>query len=506
MQQASKPKGRGLLEFARGKSDSNAHYNASPELPYQVDSGRRSATPNADKYQPSRQEIAEFARLPVPGAASKNISSPRTSAPLRSIHRSESPYQHVHGSPKRHLSEKHSHTTTAHHDIFSGSQLGESFMKSGLTTPANDSEVLAFVGRPEIKIEERPEHNQVHNIAPRHPPPLEVEKHRFSVAADGRLSVVQGFHRHNPSHMNDGFYNHSSHSNSNHVRHQPKPVKYQNPTYALPAPPLQAQARLPMRGVRISRGQPSLTNMLPIQVEKLPQGNLTEVEEEEDEEEEQEEEEEEEKWEERALEKVNESIVVHGSDDDSVALGDFGKNMVLSQAQKHRQSHIKPARDGTHRPNNLGRNVQQKDKKRRRQSLDYDDKVLSSMTFQELQGEPFDVVPQLPGMLNGHDSAASKLVTRLEQFQQQGEREQLQFFSHMSIEEWENAGDWFVDQFTDIMSRLRQARRNKRKMVATFEAEASEREEAIRSRTDAIDEKLNKMKQDGQRVVGDKHL
>ncbi|KAG5979532.1 hypothetical protein E4U55_005067 [Claviceps digitariae] len=498
MQQAPKPKGRGLLEFARGKSDSNAHYNASPEKPSQVDSGRRSATPNADMYQPSRQEIAEFARLPVPGAASRNISSPRASAPLRNIHRSESPYQHGYGSPKRHPSGKQSQPTAAHHDIFSGSQLGENFMNSGLTTPANDSDVLAVVQRPEIKAEERPEQNQVHRIAPRHPPPLEVEKHQFSVAVDGRLSVVPGIYRHNPSHMNDGFYNHNSHSNSTHVRYQPKPIKHPNPTYTLPAPTLQAQARLPMRGVRISRGQPSLTNALPIQVEEQPQGKLTEVEEEE--------EEEEVNWEERALEKANESILVHGSDDDSGALGDFGETMALPKAKKHYEPHIKSARDGLHKPSKVARNVQQKDKKRRRQSLDYDDKVLSSMTYQDLQGEPFDVVPQLPGMLNGHDSAASKLVTRLEQFQQQGEREQLQFFSHMTIEEWENAGDWFVDQFTDIMSRLRQARRNKRKMVAAFEMEASEREEAIRSRTDAIDKKLTKMKQDGQRVVGDKHL
>ncbi|KAG5940030.1 hypothetical protein E4U53_007691 [Claviceps sorghi] len=501
MQQVSKPKGRGLLEFARGKSDSNANYNASSEKPYQVDSVERSATPKADIYQPSRQEIAEFARLPVPGAATRNNSSPRANTPLRNIHRSESPYQHGYGSPKRHLLEKQSRPTTAHHDIFSGSQLGENFMNSGLTTPANDPEVRDVVQRPEIKAEERPEPNQVHSIAHRHPSHLEVEKHQFSVAVDGRLSVVPGTYRHNPSHMNDGFYNHKSHSSSNHIRYQPKPVKHPIPAYPLPALPLQAQARLPMRGVRVSRAQPSLTTALPIQVEEKPRGKFIGAEEEEEEEGV-----EEEKWGDLALEKVNESILVHGSDDDSGALDNFGENMALRKAKKHHGPHMNSARDDTHRPSKFARNVQQKDKKRRRQSLDYDDKVLSSMTYQDLQEEPFDVVPQLAGMLNGHDSAASKLVTRLEQFQQQGEREQLQFFSHMPIEEWENAGDWFVEQFTGIMSRLRQARRNKRKMVAAFEKEASEREEAIRSRTDAIDKKLMKMKQDGQRVVGDKHL
>ncbi|KAG5922769.1 hypothetical protein E4U42_005338 [Claviceps africana] len=504
MQQVSKPKGRGLVEFARGKSDSNAHYNAASEKPYPIDSVKRPATPKADIYQPSRQEIAEFARLPVPGAAPRIISSPRANTPLRNIHRSESPHQPGYGSPKRHLLERQSRTRTTYHDIFSGSQLGENFMNSGLTTPANDPEVLEVVQRTEIKAEERPEQSQFNSIASRNPPQLEAENHQFSVAVDGRLSVVPGTYRHNPSHMNDGFYNHKSHSSSNHVRYQPKPAKHPIPAYPLPAPPLQAQARLPMRGVRVSRAQPLLTNALPIQVdEQPPRGKFTAVEEEggggEDEGGEA-------KWEDQALEKVNESILVHGSDDDSGALGNFGENMALPRAKKHHGPHTKAARDGNHRPSKVARNSQQKDKKRRRQSLDYDDKVLSSMTYQDLQEEPFDVVPQLAGMLNGHDSAASKLVTRLEQFQQQGEREQLQFFSHMSIEEWENAGDWFVEQFADIMGRLRQARRNKRQMVAAFEKEASEREEAIRSRTDAIDKKLFKMKQDGQRVVGDKHL
>ncbi|GAB0131606.1 hypothetical protein EsDP_00000069 [Epichloe bromicola] len=490
MQPGLKAKGRGLQEFARGKSDSNAHYNAPSDKPYQPDPGRRSATPSADSYQPSRQEIAEFARLPIPGAAPKTVGSPRASAPLRSIHRVDSPVQHGYGSPKRQPRGKQIQTAAAHHGIFSGSQLGENFMNSGLTTPTNDPEALEVVQAPEIKVEERVEKNQVQRMAPRHVPPLDIEKHQFSVEVDGRLSVVPGLNRHNPSHMNDGFYNSKGHNH--HVRYQPKPIKQMNPAYSHQAPKVQAQARLPMRGVRVSRGQPSLPNALPIQEEVPPQGRFTEVEEE--------------SCEEQASEKVNESILVHDSDNEFDVFRRFGGGPASPKTKKHNGAPMKSAREGTHKSSKVTRDLQQKTQKRRRQSLDYDDKVLSSMTYQDLQGEPFDVVPQLPGMLNGYDSAASKLITRLEQFQQQGEREQHQFFSHMSIEEWENAGDWFVEHFTDIMNRLRQARRDKRKMVAAFEMEASQREEAIRLRTDAIDKKLIKMKQDGQRVVGDKHL
>jgi hypothetical protein len=48
---------------------------------------------------------------------------------------------------------------------------------------------------------------------------------------------------------------------------------------------------------------------------------------------------------------------------------------------------------------------------------------------------------------------------------------------------------------------LRVARRNKRRMIQEFEQEAASREEAVRVQTEAIDQKLSKMKQDGLRVV-----
>jgi hypothetical protein len=49
-----------------------------------------------------------------------------------------------------------------------------------------------------------------------------------------------------------------------------------------------------------------------------------------------------------------------------------------------------------------------------------------------------------------------------------------------------------------------EARRNKRRIIQDFEQEAANREEAVRLKTQSIDRKLSKMKQDGQRVVEDK--
>jgi hypothetical protein len=74
----------------------------------------------------------------------------------------------------------------------------------------------------------------------------------------------------------------------------------------------------------------------------------------------------------------------------------------------------------------------------------------------------------------------------------------------MSIENWETSGNWFVSEFSGLMQRFMESRRNKRMIIQEFEQQAADREEAVRLRTEAVDRKLSKMKQDGQRVVDDK--
>lgn len=482
MQPGLKAKSRGLQAFARGKSDSNANYNAATENPSQPQPEKRSATPSANEYVPSRQELAEFARLPLPGAVRKPLGSPRPGGQLSNPQKPQSPLRRGLASPVRQQVNQIQATHQPQHDIFTGSQLGENFMMSGLSTPVNESEDLVIRRTPDIKIEDqRQDRNLIQRLPPRQVPVTTSQKHEFALGADGRLSVVPGLHRYHPSHMKDGFYN-------NDAQLGPRPFKSQKSAYSLPMQSAPAHTKLPMRGVRINRGQLPGTNALIIQEDKVKDKFI---------------ERRDGQWQEQAIEeKFNESILVNDSDDDFDALGAFG-GMHTAPKPNMQNGHRTRREDGL--SSKISRNAPAKDKKRRLPSLDYDDKILSSMTYQDLQEEPFDVVPQIPGM-NGHDMSTSKLTTRLEQFQQQGEHEQRQFFANMSIEDWEDSGDWFADQFSDIMKRLRNARREKREMIRSFETEASHREEAIRLRTDAIDRKLTRMKQDGQRVVGDKDL
>lgn len=152
---------------------------------------------------------------------------------------------------------------------------------------------------------------------------------------------------------------------------------------------------------------------------------------------------------------------------------------------------------------NFMSNTSRLDRKRRRPSPEYDDVALNSMTFASLRQQPFDFDPSKDGQ-KGTGVNADNLEDKLEHFRQLGEKEQHDLFSNMSMENWETSGEWFVHEFSALMQKLLDSRRQKRKIIQEFEQEAANREEAVRLKTQAIDRKLSKMKQDGQRVVEDK--
>lgn len=143
-------------------------------------------------------------------------------------------------------------------------------------------------------------------------------------------------------------------------------------------------------------------------------------------------------------------------------------------------------------------------RKRRWQSCDYDDKALSSMNYADLQGQPFDVDPAAGASPSAALAAeGNTLAARLEHHKNKGEADQRAFFGDMSVADWDGAGDWFLEQFGSLMQQMRDGRRRRREMVARFEGEIAEREEGVRARTEGVRRKLDRMKRDGLRVVTD---
>jgi hypothetical protein len=144
-------------------------------------------------------------------------------------------------------------------------------------------------------------------------------------------------------------------------------------------------------------------------------------------------------------------------------------------------------------------------KKRRRTSVDYDDIALQRMSYVDLQRQPFDMDPTQATIDQRVASSANEpLEDKLSRCRDKGDREQKQLFNQMSLADWERSGDWFLEQFSSITQRLKDARQNKRAMVDRFEAEVAAREEAVRARTETINKKLDKIKHKGEDMLADR--
>lgn len=144
--------------------------------------------------------------------------------------------------------------------------------------------------------------------------------------------------------------------------------------------------------------------------------------------------------------------------------------------------------------------------KKRRRDIDYDDTALLRMNFEELQNEPFDhdptkEVPQSPAKPPGDN-----LGDRLKFYGGKDEDAQAHLFTQMSVRDWEDSGDWFLEQFGDVVRKMKEARQAKRRMVEQFEKEVSIREEAVRHKKESIDRKLSKLKNDSFAMMKDKGL
>ncbi|KAK4240358.1 extracellular mutant protein 11-domain-containing protein [Achaetomium macrosporum] len=145
--------------------------------------------------------------------------------------------------------------------------------------------------------------------------------------------------------------------------------------------------------------------------------------------------------------------------------------------------------------------------RKRRQSLDYDDAELHAMSYADLHKQAFDFDPQAAALQQtAVPPAGGSIEERLEHYKNKGSMDQHEFFTRISIDEWDEAGDWFLAQFGGIMQRLKQARKAKRQLVQQFEDEIAAREEAVRSKIDGIGRTLEDLKQEGQTMMQGKDV
>jgi hypothetical protein len=144
-------------------------------------------------------------------------------------------------------------------------------------------------------------------------------------------------------------------------------------------------------------------------------------------------------------------------------------------------------------------------KKKRTLEADYPPEILSKKTFEELQAEPFDFDPataRATATLNpSQDPSGSTEEDRVSLLMRLSKEDRETYLSNLTIDEWEDCGDQLLEQFSKLLSEMKELRRARRRTAAMFEAEIKRRHDTVQEESSELDKKLNEMKTGGAEVL-----
>jgi len=137
-------------------------------------------------------------------------------------------------------------------------------------------------------------------------------------------------------------------------------------------------------------------------------------------------------------------------------------------------------------------------------ALDHELDALKKMPYDKLKQESFDHDPMADPTFvrNLFPGEVDKgLEARLEAARSFSVDAQAAFFSSLNLQQWEEAGDWFIGKFSEIVKKMGQCRREKRKLAAEFEKEVHERHDAVEKKKRSIEDALESMRTSGKDVL-----
>jgi hypothetical protein len=133
--------------------------------------------------------------------------------------------------------------------------------------------------------------------------------------------------------------------------------------------------------------------------------------------------------------------------------------------------------------------------------LDYDPPELFNKNYQSLKAELFDQHPNArPFVIPGMPDSAT-LADKVMSIASAEPGMQSEFFASLNIDEWEEAGDWFLDRFSDTIKALKNVRREKRKAARALEDEIEQRETHVSKKRALTNVAMSGMKSSGAAVL-----
>ncbi len=132
---------------------------------------------------------------------------------------------------------------------------------------------------------------------------------------------------------------------------------------------------------------------------------------------------------------------------------------------------------------------------------DYPTNILQTKSFTDLQAESFDYNPVPLQPIFPPQEPALSLTEKLSRLKTLTEDQRRAFFSSLTLTEWEESGDWIIEQFSDVLKKMKEARHERRKIAAVFEQEIERRYENVEAEEENIRKRLEEMKEGGKGVL-----
>ena len=141
--------------------------------------------------------------------------------------------------------------------------------------------------------------------------------------------------------------------------------------------------------------------------------------------------------------------------------------------------------------------------KKRNLEPDYPPDILYQKSFADLQAEPFDhtpptTTPSQPTPSPNLDTATDDKFSLLANL---SEHDRRNYLSNLSMDEWEACGDQLIDQFSNMLTKVKDLRHARRKTAAVFESELRRRHEVVEEQSRELSGKMDNMRSGGAEVL-----
>lgn len=133
--------------------------------------------------------------------------------------------------------------------------------------------------------------------------------------------------------------------------------------------------------------------------------------------------------------------------------------------------------------------------------LDHSTSELYGMDYHDLKEESFDVDPNASDFKLPAEQQNDSIESKLETVAGLQPNEQDAFFASLPIDDWEQAGDWFLGRFGDVINKLKKTRQERRESAKLLEDEIERRHEAVGKKRKQTEDELAEMKKSGGKVL-----